>query len=516
MNQQLERPFKAAVKGTALIAAGMAVNTALWFSIKVLLIRILPPDEFGIYTLTATIIGAASTMAVLGVNEAAARFISVLLSEGKTREADMAASSAVRIALISGAVFTLLIIGSSAFMAKHVFYKPGLLAPLRLMSLVVLPTVLSAVIANIMRGRGAVGPKVAFIDIGHPAAFGALAAMVVFTGPTLTGVINAFSISAGLMLVSITVYAVKKNAVSMETLKSSGGMNVEILRFSMPLFIGALLHLVLSWTDTLMLGRYAGASDVAVYNAASTLGRMLTFPLNALSFVFLPLASEMIGKGKTHELKRTYQVLTKWVFSITLPGFFVLFFFPEMTITFLFGKGFLDAAMPLRLLAVCFMLQCFFGANAILLMAMGRTRVFMNISAIGAILNVLLNYLLIKHAAMGIMGAAIATFAAYSISIGLIAAVLYKENGLQPFTVKYLRPLIGTSIIAVLIYALAKSIPLYMWMMPVYLLLFIAGYAFSIIVTRSIDGEDVALMRAVSEKTGMVPKTLMRLLERME
>ena len=106
------------------------------------------------------------------------------------------------------------------------------------------------------------------------------------------------------------------------------GKNVELLRFSLPLLIVSLLSVVLGWTDTLMLGRYTKAASVGIYNVSISLAKLLTFPLSAISFVFMPIAGEMYARKQSAELGRTYQVLTKWIFSVTFPIFLYFIFFP--------------------------------------------------------------------------------------------------------------------------------------------------------------------------------------------
>ena len=288
----------------------------------------------------------------------------------------------------------------------------------------------------------------------------------------------------------------------------------ELLRFSLPVLVVSVLGVVLGWTDTLMLGRYTSAAEVGIYNVSISLAKLLSFPLNAIAFVLMPLAGEMFARKQNAELGRTYQVLTKWIFSATFPMFFVLFFFPEMTITFLFGERFIDAAVSLRILALCFLFHSFMGANGILLLVMGLSKTLMNISIFGIVLNVGLNYILIKRLGYGVIGASVSTLISYIALNMLISWLLYKRSGIHPLTVKYIKPIIGASIIGLIIYALAKNLALYLWMLPLYFLLFIFGYALSIILTRSIDEEDAFLFKMVMDKLGVsgpMTESLMKL-----
>jgi hypothetical protein len=55
---------------------------------------------------------------------------------------------------------------------------------------------------------------------------------------------------------------------------------------------------------------------------------------------------------------------------------------------------------------------------------------------------------------------------------------------------------IGTG---VLVFIMASTFPLHAWLVPVYGLLFIIGYCGSLILSRSIDAEDVSLFHSIVE-----------------
>jgi O-antigen/teichoic acid export membrane protein len=214
------------------------------------------------------------------------------------------------------------------------------------------------------------------------------------------------------------------------------------------------------------------------------------------------------------ELKRTYQVLTKWIFSATLPLFFILFFFPEMTLSYLFGERFVVASDSLRILLLGFLLQSFIGANGLLMMVTGMSRVLMHITLFKTVLNVLLNYLLIKHVGLGIMGSSIALLG-YQIAGGIIASlILFRKHRLHPFTPEYIKPVIASAFIGIILYAIAKQLPLHLWMMPLYFLLFIVSYCLSLLFTRSLDREDYAIFEAISSKMGLEMQWLRKILLR--
>jgi O-antigen/teichoic acid export membrane protein len=272
------------------------------------------------------------------------------------------------------------------------------------------------------------------------------------------------------------------------------------------------MFLMFRWADTLMLGRYGSAAEVGVYSVSVTLAAFLTLPLVALDVVYMPIAGELYAKNRSSDLAKTYQVLTKWIFSVTLPVFFILFFFPEITITFLFGERFTDSALPLRILSVGFLFNAFLGTNSMLLLVMGRSQAVMKVAACGTMLNIVLNYILIKKIGLGMEGAAFASMGSF-LAIGLgYSFVLYRSSGIHPFATGYLKPVVGSALIGVVIYGAAKSLPLLSWMLPVYFLLFIFGYVVSLILTRSLDAEDVFLFGEILKRAGIDPELTQKMI----
>ena len=47
-------------------------------------------------------------------------------------------------------------------------------------------------------------------------------------------------------------------------------------------------------------------------------------------------------KKLINEMGRTYQVLTKWIFSISLPLFLIFFVFPDTVLKFLYGANYIE------------------------------------------------------------------------------------------------------------------------------------------------------------------------------
>jgi O-antigen/teichoic acid export membrane protein len=513
MSETVDSSLRTAVKGSALVLFGMAGSLLLWFPIRIWIVRTTTVEEFGLYSMAVTIVAVLASLAPLGTGQGAARHIAMELGKGRRDSALAMARATLHVNILSATVGFLAVYALSGFMASKVFYKPELMFPLKVVSFSIPFIVMTGTLSAILRGYGSVKQKVYYQDLGRPFYFLALLCIVFLFKLRFEGILYAFTLSSVLVFISISSYGYNRIGIFPFSVKP-GAHYGELLRFSLPLMVSGIAVLILTWTDTLMLGRYATATDVGFYGVSISLSNLMLLPLNALIFVFLPIAGELCGAHRLTELNRMYQVLTKWIFAASLPLFFVLFFFPEMTISFLYGGRLVPAALPLRILAVGFLLHAFMGTNGMLHVAMGNTRFIMLVALIMSALNVLLNYVFIKEIGMGTAGAAMASLVSYVAGNTMNSLALYRWHRMHPFTVHYLRPLAGAAVIGILLYATAKSLPLSFWMLPLYFVLFIGGYAASLLLTRSIEREDIVLFEAVSAKTGLRLEALRRLISK--
>lgn len=496
------KSLQSTARSSIIVFMGMVLSITLWFITKIYIVRHVTKEELGVYSLVVAISGILSVLASLGIQEGVSRFLSMLLGEGKNDEADSMSNAAVKLGAVSGIFFSLLLFLASDLIAGSFFYKPEIAVPLRVMAFTIPCSVMISIMGGILRGHNLIAPRVYILDIGQPLFFLALLFLFFYIKLPFISVLYAFLAAIVLVFLLVGGFSLKKIGVR-PLLLTGGKYGKKLVKFSLPLLVATILGIVLTWCDTIMLGRYTSAEEVGVYNVSISLAKLLTFPLAAMEFVYMPIAAGLYVQKQHAELRKTYQILTKWIFSATLPIFFVMFFFSEMTITVFFSERFISASAPLRILSVGFLFHAFLGANVVLLIIMGKSRDIMNISIFGTLLNILLNYILIKQLGYGIVGSATATLVSYFAINIITSLLLYRVSAIHPLTMQYLKPIVSSSLIGLIIYAIAKTLPLYLWMMPIYLILYLGGYFVSLITTKSFEREDIEMIGAILEKTGI-------------
>ena len=291
----------------------------------------------------------------------------------------------------------------------------------------------------------------------------------------------------------------------------TNSMTKDLLFFSIPLLAMSILMTVMSWTDTLMLGNLKSTVDVGLYNAAHPLAQFISFPLAALLLIYMPIFSGLFAKNMFDEVKNNYSILTKWLCSATLPLFIILFLYPEPILMLLFGPAYVPSSTALRILSLALIINNFVGPCGVTILAMGKSRFVMFTSLFAGALNIGLNAVLIPY--FGIEGAA--TASAISItSVNLVHSwKLYSSSGAKAISKNLIKPtLLSLGIIGIIYLMSQNFITISLWMLPVILLLFYIVYILAMLITKSLDREDLKMLQILEEKTGFKSNLLRRLL----
>jgi len=196
-----------------------------------------------------------------------------------------------------------------------------------------------------------------------------------------------------------------------------------ILSISMPMLMSDTMVFVIGQTDVLMLGMFRTEAEVGYYAIAVKLATLTTFVLQAINSMAAPKFSELYHTGKMEELFYVAKKSTKLIFATTIPILFCLIVFGRPILDIVFGHDFIVAYPALLFLAAGQFINSISGSSGTFLNMIGKQKVFRNIMAIAAMLNIGLNLLLIPH--FGIKGAALTSM--ISLCFWNISTLIYMK-----------------------------------------------------------------------------------------
>jgi len=194
-----------------------------------------------------------------------------------------------------------------------------------------------------------------------------------------------------------------------------------ILKFSIPTSMTALSAFLLAYIDIIFLGIYLSPEEVGVYSAASPTSRLLLAFSTALYAVVLPSVSEEKGKGSLEGVRKHAKDAAVLTLLLIIPALAFTLSFPEQIITLLFGPAYATAAAPFEVLVVGMVFLSIYMLNSGILQGLGMPEKPMRILLGAALLDILLNTLLIPRYAT--VGAALATTASCMFA-GVVSSVV--------------------------------------------------------------------------------------------
>lgn len=195
-----------------------------------------------------------------------------------------------------------------------------------------------------------------------------------------------------------------------------------ILKVSIPMLGVTVSNVVITNTDILMLASFTDDATVGVYSVYVKLGALMSIAITAVNSMYAPKAAKLYGAGKIQELKILTKRATLLSFSVSCAIFLVITLVHQPVLSF-YGPIFLLHTTTFYILLFSLLCNAFYGSIGMLLNMTGKQNRFFLIMLSAAILNIVLNYILIPQ--LGPVGAALAT----------LATVLY-WNTLAAITVK--------------------------------------------------------------------------------
>jgi O-antigen/teichoic acid export membrane protein len=179
-----------------------------------------------------------------------------------------------------------------------------------------------------------------------------------------------------------------------------------IIKVGIPLLVSGSLFLVISWTDTLMIGYYKTSGDVGIYRIAFKVATLITFIQFAVNSIAAPTIASLYAKDDLPGLRKYIKQIgvINAAFAIPITLFIVLFSEPLLN---LFGAEYTVGTVLLPILAIGQLVNALAGPVMYILNMTGKEKLSQRIMIWMTLLNIVLNVALIPT--YGIVGAAIAT-----------------------------------------------------------------------------------------------------------
>jgi len=377
------------------------VNSVLGFVFLTLLLRLLSPSEYGLYSSVLLVTGIGSSVAFFGLQSAATRFVAFMAhDEGESR---VVSRSIVVLSLVftsaATVVFVLLSPSLSLYFTKSagsawIFAAAG-------------GWLFSSTISGIFQGL------VQGMKKYHSLAKVLMGANLAMVCVTVLGLFEFHSVLVPIVawifygaVISVWSLSITRRRLLVSSPERSGERSLKrVLRYSIPLGIAGIVTVATGAGDPLVVGGLLNEAQEGAYYAAIAisggLGVMLFTPLNT---AFFPETSSNADDPKT--LSVGLRLAFRYTALALIPVSFAIVGLSKQMIRLFSGGAstYLLANPSLQMMSFFFLFVAMQGILTSLLLSTGKTKQVMVIGIVTVILDLGLSVLLVPD--FGLLGAA--------------------------------------------------------------------------------------------------------------
>ena len=393
-------------------------------------------DGLGDYVLSITVLRLFTLLSKLGLDTTSIKFIASFASQNKWTSIFKFRNKVVFILIISSIFFSFLLYILSQPIADLINAQ---VKYIKLNSFFILPMSFFMLHYQSLRGLKRIAEFSFFYRMSQ-SLFTVVSVLIIYYFIQDNEVpIYAYLVS--LLLVSVLAFlsfrynlnkkSYGKESAEMQILKYS-----QILKISIPLMFAQSVQFIMAWTDKLMLGSMTTTVDVGVYHTAFKLSMFAAVALMSVNSIASPKFAEMFAKKDFLGLKKVVHQSTKMIFWSSFPLVIVFFMFPDFLLG-LFGEEFKVGVTAFIFLSCGRLISSFSGSVGNILQMTGNQNIYAIILLIGAILNVVLNLILIPL--YGINGAAIASMSSLIVWNLSMVLVVKQKFGFYTFYIPFIK-----------------------------------------------------------------------------
>lgn len=313
-----------------------------------------------------------------------------------------------------------------------------------------------------------------------------LALVVIFLGYGLIVVGLVFIFSSIFDFLISTIICEKKFVKSITEFDFSFFKST--IKIALPLVMISIFSTIFVSADTVMLSILKGDAVVGWYNAAYNLVLGLRIiPQLFVSALFPTLSYYYVTSRKS--LKVVYEKYFRYLLILGLPIALGATLLSEKIILFIYGSEFMNSIIALQILSWDILLIFLYTILGCFLVAIDRQNDMVIAILVTAIINVIINIILIPH--YSYIGAAAATVASETILLGYYFYLVSKYIVVLPIHKILVKPFIALIVMAIFLL-------FFSWLGFFIIVIFsIIVYFSTLYLIRGISKDDVALIKEI-------------------
>lgn len=381
-----------------------------YFILRIIYGKVLGVDGLGLYTLAFTIYMFGTQFADFGIGSALTKYIAEY-EDDTTRIKDFI-SVGFKSSVVSGLLMGTILFLFSNLISIDFFHNSEMIYLLKIISLCFPFIAIQKTVLGTLNGFLKM-KDFAFLNVVQQFFILALSIyLVIYYKMGINGTVFGFVIPT--IIIGLLSAFFVKDQLSIYT-RNSTVILKELLKFGFYVVLTNSTILIFFQVDTLMIGYFADEIKVGYYAVAVLIVQGIMILPNAIQRINVPTIATSYRKSEYSYIEKIIKEIVLKTFLIIMILSMFLIIFGKFLISLVFTADFLPAYLPLVILLIGYTIYAPLVSIGGTFSSIGKIEIEFQINAFCALINIILNIILIPK--YGIIGAAAAT----SISTIIIA-----------------------------------------------------------------------------------------------
>lgn len=443
-------------RGAGIGSFGQGIERLLNYATQIALARMYGPALLGLYVLGLTVVQIAQTFAQLGMNQGALRYVARYQAQGDTARVRGTILMAIWVAFALSLVFAGGMFFGASFLAETVFNKPALKTVIRAFSASLPFFTVMTVTLGATIGFHTVKYQAYVQQMLRPLLNLAGVVVLYLLGAQLLGAVAAYVLSVAVGA-AFALYYLRRLFPKLLSQDLPPRFDTrELFSFSLPMTVVNFARTMNSWIMVAVLGAFATAESVGVFNVAVRMAALSALALAAFG-IFSPMVSSLYSRGRLEELDNLYREVCRWGFTGALAIFLITVLLAR-DIMAIFGPEFISGWVVMVIISGAQLFNSSTGPVGEVLTMVGRQRIVMLITLGSAATIFVLGVALVPR--YGIVGAGVAAATGPFLSNVVSLFFLKRFLGLWPYSRRHMKPFIAGILAAGGAYLVKLALPL--------------------------------------------------------
>jgi O-antigen/teichoic acid export membrane protein len=413
------------IRGSSLLLGGQCLSLGINFAAQVLVVRYFSTGDYGALAFGLGIVGLFQIVAVLGLNEAVARFVPIYHQNREYEKLVGTILLATGAVILSGVIIILAVYGPlSHFLTQEKLAIRLLTILILLVPIEAADTLLDALFASFAGTRDIFFRK---YMLGPGLKFGVVL-FLIWKNSTITFLAYGYLLASAVGVLTY-IWMLLRLLEEQGLLRQLKSLTIqvptsEILSFVLPGLSSTLATAAIASINIFLLGHLRSMLEVAYYRAVVPAAQLNGVVMASFTLLYIPSAARLFAKSDYAGFNKLYWQTAAWMSVVSFPIFAVTFSLSRPVTVLLFGARYEQSGAILALLSLASYFNTALGFNLQTLKVLGRLRYIIVMSALGVLIDVVVSMFLIVR--YGAIGAGIGT------AVALISYNLLLQVGLLP------------------------------------------------------------------------------------